>query len=312
MTPLLSICIPTYNRSSSLRSCLRTAFSQLKGLEDEVEVIVSDNCSCDDTGLVVQQARQYGPLTYHRNEQNIGAGPNFFLSVNEWAKGEYCWLIGDDDFVMKGSIARLVSILKENPKVDMFLANCITNGKPASKNLRSFWTRFDWLVDLELNSACFAFLPTTIFRRKPWSEMSQEITVSIDNFRSVGTTYPHSLCLVKSMRWRPCFYIGDPLFTSTKGGDWQEKYPLLWLVRFLELLDYFECLGIDRTRIERYRRICLRRFSSSLLLLHLQGNDGCSVNKYVFNKDFWLSCLFSPVQKLGGQRAISKIEEMLA
>jgi glycosyltransferase involved in cell wall biosynthesis len=288
------------------------ALPQLRGLENEVEVIVSDNCSSDDTGLVVQQARQYGPLTYHRNETNIGAGPNFFLSVNEWAKGDYCWLIGDDDYLMKGSVARLVATLKENPKVDMFLTNCITNDKPTSSYLTSFNLSFDELINPKINPACFAFLPTTIFRREPWSKMSEQITTSIDNFRSVGTTYPHSLCLAKSMRWRPCYYIGDPLFTSTKGGDWQEKYPLLWLIRFLELLDYFECLGVDHNRIERYRRICVRRFSSSLLLLHLQGNDGCSVSRYVFNKDFWLSCLFSPVQKIGGQRAISKIEEMLA
>jgi glycosyltransferase involved in cell wall biosynthesis len=285
---------------------------QLQGLENEVEVIVSDNCSTDDTGLVVQQARQYGPLTYHRTECNIGAGPNFFLSVNEWAKGEYCWLIGDDDFLIKGSVTRLVSILKENSKVDMFLANCITNGKPASKNLMDFRTIFDLLIDPELNPACFAFLPTTIFRRKPWSEMSREITVSIDNFRSVGTTYPHSLCLVKSMMRRPCFYIGDPLFTATRAGDWQDKYPLLWLVRFLEFLDYLECLGIDKRRIERYRKICLRKFSSSLLLLHLQGKAECSVSKYVFTKSFWESMFFVPAQMIGAQGAVSKIEGWLA
>jgi hypothetical protein len=221
-------------------------------------------------------------------------------------------LIGDDDFLMKGSVARLVSILKDNPKVDMFLANCMTNGEPASKNLRSFWTRFDRLVDPDLNPACFAFLPTTIFRRKPWSKMSEQITTSVDNFRSVGTTYPHSLCLVKSMRWSECFYIGDPLFVATRGGDWQDKYPMLWLVRFLEFLDYLECLGIDKERVERYRKICLRRFSSSLLLLQLQGKSECSISKYVFSKDFWISMFFVPAQMIGAQGAVSKIEGWLA
>ena len=60
--PLLSICIPTYNRSKSLRICLLSILSQTKGYEEDVEVVVSDNCSDDDTMQVVEWAREYGPL----------------------------------------------------------------------------------------------------------------------------------------------------------------------------------------------------------------------------------------------------------
>ena len=45
--PLLSICIPTYNRSEQLRRALESLVGQ-EGFS-EVEVVISDNCSTDGT-----------------------------------------------------------------------------------------------------------------------------------------------------------------------------------------------------------------------------------------------------------------------
>ena len=189
--PLLSICIPTYNRSKSLRICLLSILSQTKGYEEDVEVVVSDNCSDDDTMQVVEWARGHGPLRYYRNESNIGAGPNFFLLSNVLARGEFCWLIGDDDFLRKDSLSRLILALKENSEVDMFFSNCMgiddtllgRMGSPMSniqlpehsetfsKNLNDFELKtFDDLFDPEINQYCLAFLPSSIFRRELWSE----------------------------------------------------------------------------------------------------------------------------------------------
>ena len=61
--PLLSICIPTYNRAELLRSALLSLVPQVKESGGEVELVVSDNCSTDDTRRVVEWARQFGPAT---------------------------------------------------------------------------------------------------------------------------------------------------------------------------------------------------------------------------------------------------------
>src|SRR5262249_43627784 len=71
--PLLSICIPTYNRSHFLKECLRSLFAQTFD-HSAVEVIVSDNASTDDTPNVVRKyAERYPIVKYVRNETNIGA-----------------------------------------------------------------------------------------------------------------------------------------------------------------------------------------------------------------------------------------------
>jgi glycosyltransferase involved in cell wall biosynthesis len=54
--PLLSICIPTFNRAYILEKTLHSIVSQ-KIFQDtnEIEVIVSDNCSSDNTFEIVNK-----------------------------------------------------------------------------------------------------------------------------------------------------------------------------------------------------------------------------------------------------------------
>ena len=101
----LSLCIPTYNRAAYLAQTLESIVTQAT---DQVEIVVSDNASTDDTKAVVRQYQQRCPrLTYFRQEQNVGADRNY-LSVVAHATGEYCWLLGDDDLIEEQAISRLL------------------------------------------------------------------------------------------------------------------------------------------------------------------------------------------------------------
>ena len=86
--PLLSICIPTWNRAKYLRISLESFLKQLRGIDrQEVELFVSDNCSDDETPTVVKEYVQKGlPITYNRNEENLGASGNF-VKCMQWASG---------------------------------------------------------------------------------------------------------------------------------------------------------------------------------------------------------------------------------
>ena len=52
--PLVSICIPTYNRSEYLRLSLERYIREPEFLSGCVEIVISDNTSTDDTGVMVQ------------------------------------------------------------------------------------------------------------------------------------------------------------------------------------------------------------------------------------------------------------------
>jgi abequosyltransferase len=108
--PLLTIAIPTYNRSACLTELLEVLMPQLVG-EPRVELMISDNASQDDTPAVIESFREKGlKLIYTRNEINIGSDANF-LQCFEQANGKYMWLVGDDDIILPGALARILPVL---------------------------------------------------------------------------------------------------------------------------------------------------------------------------------------------------------
>ena len=91
--PVLSICIPTYNRANALKKHLQRLVC-LDGFDDEVEIVISDNASTDDTESVGKQfASDYSNIKYFRNKENV-RDSNFPIVLGH-ATGEYLKLMND-------------------------------------------------------------------------------------------------------------------------------------------------------------------------------------------------------------------------
>lgn len=111
--PLVTIGVPTYNRSRFLRKCLEAIFYDI-GDDEQFEILVSDNCSEDDTQELVEEfASRYSNLTYIRNKKNIGASANFERIYNI-AKGKFVFTLGDDDYYRIGVLYRILEAVKQN------------------------------------------------------------------------------------------------------------------------------------------------------------------------------------------------------
>lgn len=317
--PLLSICIPTYNRSQTLKICLQSILDQIKGYENDIEVIVSDNCSSDDTQELVKSMQKKGPIRYNRNDTNIGAGPNFLLLSNVLSQGEYCWLIGDDDFIRKESLPRLISTMKKHPNIDLFYTNGmhididkiltsknIFSSSQFSDNLKTDGYDFrdremesiDDLIDPKIDRSFLGAIMYSIFRRKIWLGSSDKVEVSKNDFKNAMTTFPHAVILVDGMRGRKVFYFGNPLIVVGEGARlWRNEYPMVAHIRLLELLDIYEFLGINKKQIKKCRKSVLLYNASKIVYLSIK-NDGLenqyvdykkSINKYLGYWEFWIS-----------------------
>src|SRR6201985_2075501 len=108
--PLLTIAIPTYNRSNYLAQLLSVLTPQL-GDEPRVELIISDNASLDDTPTIVASFQQkHFHLTYIRNETNIGPDAKF-LPCYEKASVKYVWIVADDDIIVPTAIDKILAYL---------------------------------------------------------------------------------------------------------------------------------------------------------------------------------------------------------
>lgn len=109
--PLLTIAIPTWNRAAYLRLNLDQLVSQFMEVAHPVEILISDNCSTDESPDVVASFMQRGvPIRYIRNTENIGSDSNIAQCFNE-AAGRYVLLLGDDDLLVDGVLLWLVERL---------------------------------------------------------------------------------------------------------------------------------------------------------------------------------------------------------
>ena len=127
MNPLLSICIPTYNRLAYLKELVEMLLPQIDALpKGTVELVISNNVSTDGTAAYCETInRKY--FRFWTNETNIGGDRNFLKCIKE-AHGEYVWLVGDDDIVPEGAVAKVVAILRsESP--DLLIADDLSEAK---------------------------------------------------------------------------------------------------------------------------------------------------------------------------------------
>lgn len=112
MTKTLSICIPTYNRIRYLKEILAMIAPQLQSLQDgQCEFLVINNASTDGTGeFLADYATTHPILRYINNRENIGGDRNFLKCIRE-SKGEYIWLVGDDDIVNPNAVQTIINLL---------------------------------------------------------------------------------------------------------------------------------------------------------------------------------------------------------
>lgn len=116
--PLLTLAVPTYNRSQYLATFLAAIAPQLAG-EPRVELLISDNASPDDTAGLVRSYESRGlSIRYIRNEANVGADRNI-LQCFEEATGKYVWICGDDDVIEPTGLRRVLAHLESGSDYDM-------------------------------------------------------------------------------------------------------------------------------------------------------------------------------------------------
>lgn len=139
--PLLSICIPTYNRSRYLAVSLNNIIKHANTFYGEIEIIISDNASTDDTATVVSDAQNsFGALFYYRNDSNLWYDRNLDAVIKK-ATGTYCWFLSDDELVLDWTIQYILNLLKTYPKSNYF---CI---EVAWNNPKNLW--YEEIIEVE-------------------------------------------------------------------------------------------------------------------------------------------------------------------
>lgn len=114
-TPLVSLVILTYNQENFISEAINGALSQTY---ENLEIIVSDDCSTDDTYEIAKRTiENYAgdkKIFLYKNEKNMGLVPHVNKIFSQYVNGEYIALAGGDDISLPERIEKTVVLLKEN------------------------------------------------------------------------------------------------------------------------------------------------------------------------------------------------------
>jgi len=293
--PLISICIPTYNRSVHLKNCLASIVEAVKDTKFPYEICISNNASEDDTANVIDHFREQLNLVYKENSKNIGVARNI-LNVVSMAGGEFTWLVGDDDLLLPDSLQRLGRLIRSNPQVDFIYGNSY---QLDSSNLRdrsvdaviaaidentprfSSWDQegplpFLSLIDPDVSFDYLGGMFLSVFRRENWVEnvstLDQQVLEDERLFSHFENTFPHVAVFAAGFSGSQAYFNATPLNICLSGvREWSVMSPLINSFRLIEALGWYSRYGLPRSRYLRYKNYSLRGFLPDLARMLVSG-----------------------------------------
>jgi glycosyltransferase involved in cell wall biosynthesis len=113
-SPLVSICIPTYNRAGMVGKAIDSALAQTY---PNIEVLVVDNASQDAIEALVATYSDIR-VKFFKNTQNLGLFGNFNRCI-ELAQGKYIHILHSDDYIDPKFTETCIGFLEAHPDVAM-------------------------------------------------------------------------------------------------------------------------------------------------------------------------------------------------
>ncbi|NET45453.1 glycosyltransferase [Okeania sp. SIO2B3] len=152
-SPLVSICIPTYNGENFIRAAINSALSQTYS---NLEIIISDDNSTDKTLEIAKSLQSENPQIEFRIicHQNYGLVGNLNFCISQ-VRGKYIKFLFQDDLLEKSCIEELVKIAEQDSEIGLIFSR----------------RRVILESGAEKNSTCIAAYRGTQDLHKDWSNL---------------------------------------------------------------------------------------------------------------------------------------------
>ena len=229
----LSVCIATLNRARFLKETLDSILGQAN---DEVEVVILDGASSDGTEEVVHDLQRRFPyIRYIRRGKAMGVDRDFDAAVQH-ARGEYCWLLCDDDVLKPGAVARVLSETRRGHHLLVVNADVWDAGYSRLLEERRMKIDEDRLYHASGNEALFAdtagyltFIGGVVIRRELWMDRERE--------RYFGTEFIHVGVIFQAPLPGTALVISKPLVSIRYGmAQWTARSFDIWMFKWPELV----------------------------------------------------------------------------
>lgn len=137
--PVLSICVPTYNRARYLDCLLADLAEHIGELGFTYELLIGDNASDDESAEVVRNYEDRLAIRYIRRPENIGAAQNISQLFGA-AGGRYIVYVADDDLLIPEVLGRHIAYLEANPEVGAVFAPWFLHDRVDGEDFDQFYS----------------------------------------------------------------------------------------------------------------------------------------------------------------------------
>lgn len=218
----LTICIPTYNRVELLKSSIDSILNAIKFANCNVDIIISDNCSHDNTeSFCLELTNNYSFIHYYKNKENV-VDLNFYLAVQK-SNTDFVWIFGDDDILNLNAIKIVTDAIISNHNLIVLNYDLYNNDLSHIKksnylniNNNLFYNNKNrLLMDFNLK---LGFISCVIFERKAFLEIPLEV---FDEYRPYGFPFVYSLYSTLNDNLNAIF-ISEPILLQ-RGDDLPAK-----------------------------------------------------------------------------------------
>lgn len=271
--PTLSLCIATRNRAAYIGQTLDSLIAQAG---DDVEIVVVDGASTDNTTEVVMAYQQRFPgLRYHRLPQNGGFDRDYDRAVME-ARGTYCWLFSDDDLLKPGAIRRVLDAIAHGYSLVVVNAEARSADLTELQQPRVLPLAEDRTYPSEAHEQLFtdvtkymSFIGCVVIRRDIW--------LARERARYYGSAFIHVGVIFQQPLPGEALFISEPWIIIRYGNaSWTARAFDIWMVQWPKLIWSFDHLS------PAARRSITRRepWRSPAVLFLSRAVDGFSPELY--------------------------------
>lgn len=209
----LTIGIPTYNRVNSLKKTVESILYQLEGYSDDVDLLISNNHSTDNTSEYLQElCLKYPFIKCYELSENRGPDENF-LNILRKSDSEYVHILSDDDILIDGTLAKILDALKKREFGLIFLNSCVFYNTFDKNNLDKYSKTYEISDDIITTSKDkfietvhleFTFLSSLVFNKKCFDSMENpERFLNTNWFQSYVALYctktNERICIIKDI-----------------------------------------------------------------------------------------------------------------
>lgn len=276
-SPLLSICLATFKRAEFLAATLDSIVEQM---EDGVELVIVDGASPDKTPAVVAPyLARFPAIRYFREEENSGVDRDYDKAVG-YARGEYCWLMTDDDLLKPGAIRRVLDALRTGER-SLVLVNAEVRNADLSRVLVD--RKLSMLEDRDYGrddrefffAECLnylSFIGCVVIRRAVW--------LGRDRDSYFGTLFVHVGVILQPPWIGEVHIVSDPLIVIRYGNAmWTSRGFEIWAFKWPGLVWSFAGYADEIKRLvcprEPWKRIKMLFYYRAIGAFSLEEFTGC-------------------------------------